>query len=81
VSEQQQNMKMTTAEHITTNSYQHSQAPVAHACNPSYSGGRDQEDLGSKPAQENSSRAETLARGKKKKKRQQKKGSRRRECG
>jgi hypothetical protein len=29
---------------------------VAHACNPSYSGGRDQEDHGSKPAQENSSR-------------------------
>jgi hypothetical protein len=26
-----------------------SQAWVAHACNPSYSGGRDQEDLGSKP--------------------------------
>jgi hypothetical protein len=23
---------------------------VTHACNPSYSGGRDQEDLGSKPA-------------------------------
>jgi hypothetical protein len=29
---------------------------VAHACNPSYSGGRDQEDLSSKPAQVNSSR-------------------------
>jgi hypothetical protein len=26
------------------------QALVAHACNPSYSGGRDQEDLSSKPA-------------------------------
>jgi hypothetical protein len=25
------------------------QAPVAHACNPGYSGGRDQEDRGSKP--------------------------------
>jgi hypothetical protein len=25
--------------------------PVAHACNPSYSGGRNQEDRGSKPAQ------------------------------
>jgi hypothetical protein len=23
--------------------------PVAHTCNPSYSGGRDQEDRGSKP--------------------------------
>jgi hypothetical protein len=30
-------------------------ALVAHACNPSYSGGRDQEDHSSKPAQENSS--------------------------
>jgi hypothetical protein len=28
---------------------------VAHACNPSYSGGRDQEDYSSKPAQANSS--------------------------
>jgi hypothetical protein len=27
---------------------------VAHACNPSYSGGRDQEDFSSKPAQANS---------------------------
>jgi hypothetical protein len=26
-----------------------------HTCNPSYSGGRDQEDRGSKPAQANSS--------------------------
>jgi hypothetical protein len=31
-------------------------APVAHACNLSYSGGRDQEDRGLKPAQANSSR-------------------------
>jgi hypothetical protein len=30
---------------------QKSWVPVAPACNPSYSGGRDQEDLGSKPAQ------------------------------
>jgi hypothetical protein len=28
---------------------------VAHICNPSYSGGRDQEDQGLKPAQANSS--------------------------
>jgi hypothetical protein len=28
---------------------------VTNACNPSYSGGRDQEDLGLKPAQANSS--------------------------
>jgi hypothetical protein len=31
-------------------------APVAHACNPSYSGGRDPEDFGSKSAQANSSK-------------------------
>jgi hypothetical protein len=30
-------------------------ALVAHACNPSYSGGRDQVDNSSKPAQANSS--------------------------
>jgi hypothetical protein len=35
-------------------------ALVAHAYNPSYSGGRDQKDLGSKPAQANSSRDPTL---------------------
>jgi hypothetical protein len=28
---------------------------MAYACNPSYSGGRDQEDHGLKPAQANSS--------------------------
>jgi hypothetical protein len=38
----------------------HSQAPVTHACNPSYSGSRDQEDWGSKPAHANSSK--TLSR-------------------
>jgi hypothetical protein len=32
-----------------------SQMPVAHACNPSYSGGRDQEDGGLKPVWEKSS--------------------------
>jgi hypothetical protein len=30
-------------------------ALVTHCCNPGYSGGRDQEDCGSKPAQANSS--------------------------
>jgi hypothetical protein len=30
------------------------QAPVAHTYNPSYSGGRDEEDQGSKPAWANS---------------------------
>jgi hypothetical protein len=33
---------------------------VAHTCNPSYSGGRDQEDHGSKPAQANSSQDPVL---------------------
>jgi hypothetical protein len=32
-----------------------SQAPVAHACNPSYLGSRDQEDLGLKSDWANSS--------------------------
>jgi hypothetical protein len=31
-----------------------SRVPVTHACNLSYSGGRDQKDLGSKPVQANS---------------------------
>jgi hypothetical protein len=31
------------------------QAPVAHTCNPNYSGGRDQKDHNLKPAQTNSS--------------------------
>jgi hypothetical protein len=31
------------------------QTPVAHTCNPSYSGGKEQEDHGSKPARANSS--------------------------
>jgi hypothetical protein len=34
----------------------HTRALVTHTCNPSYSGGRDQEDLGSRPAQANSLR-------------------------
>jgi hypothetical protein len=34
------------------------QLPVTHTCNPSYSTGRDQEDIGSRPAQGNS---ETLS--------------------
>jgi hypothetical protein len=33
---------------------------VAHACNPSYSGGRDQEDLSSKPTRVNSSMSPCL---------------------
>jgi hypothetical protein len=33
---------------------QHSQAPVTHVCNLSYSGDRDQEDHGSKPTWANS---------------------------
>jgi hypothetical protein len=34
--------------------FKFSQALVAHTCNPSYSGGGDQEDHGSKPALVNS---------------------------
>jgi hypothetical protein len=37
-----------------------SQALVVHACNPSYSGGRNQEDGGSKPVRANSLRAPIL---------------------
>jgi hypothetical protein len=33
-----------------------SQEPVAYACNPSYSGGRDQENCSLKPAQANKCR-------------------------
>jgi hypothetical protein len=33
---------------------------VAHACDPNYSGGRGQEDCGSKPARANSSPDPTL---------------------
>jgi hypothetical protein len=40
---------------FTTKLVTRSQAPVAHACNPRNSGGRDQEDHGSKPAWANSS--------------------------
>jgi hypothetical protein len=32
---------------------EHRPGVVAHACNPSYLGGRDQEDCGLKPAQAN----------------------------
>jgi hypothetical protein len=45
--------------------------PVAQACNPSYSGGRDQDDHGSKPAQTTSSQDPIL---KEKKKSQKKVG-------
>jgi hypothetical protein len=41
--------------HVAVRKSQCSQVPVADACNPSYPGGRDQEDHGSKPAQANSS--------------------------
>jgi hypothetical protein len=40
---------------MSANIYLEGQAPVTHACNPSYSGGRDQEDRSSKPAWANSS--------------------------
>jgi hypothetical protein len=41
---------------VLTSRIHTSQAPVSHACNPSYSGGRHQEDWGSRPAWENSLR-------------------------
>jgi hypothetical protein len=51
--------------------------PVAHACNASYSGGRGQEDYGSKPAQANSLRdhisKKSLTQKKKKHKKRKKK--------
>jgi hypothetical protein len=39
----------------STSKTKYSQAPVAHTYNPGYSGGRDQEDHGAKPAQANGS--------------------------
>jgi hypothetical protein len=40
---------------LSIETIKHLQALLAHACNPSYSGGSDQEDLSStKPAQANS---------------------------
>jgi hypothetical protein len=50
---------------------EHSQSLVAHACNPIYSGGSDQEDHGTKPAKANSLRGPI---SKKEKKPSQKKG-------
>jgi hypothetical protein len=41
---------------ILESNINHSWELVVHSCNPSYSGGRDQEDLCSKPAWANSSR-------------------------
>jgi hypothetical protein len=40
------------AQDYTTNKTEPTRAPVAHACNPSYSGGRDQENHSSKPAKQ-----------------------------
>jgi hypothetical protein len=40
---------------LTYKKYSRSWAPVAHSCNPSYPGGRDQEDPGLRPAWTNSS--------------------------
>jgi hypothetical protein len=48
--------KTTLGFHFTPVRITISQAPVAHACNSSYSGGRDQEDRGLKPARANSLR-------------------------
>jgi hypothetical protein len=35
---------------VTDDFLKNGQQPMAHACNPSYSGGRDQEDCSLKPA-------------------------------
>jgi hypothetical protein len=44
------------------------QVLVAHTCNPSYSGGRDQEDQGSKPARSNSLQEDPISKKKTKNK-------------
>jgi hypothetical protein len=53
--------------------FKSSRALVAHAYNSSYLGGRDQEDLGSRPGWANSSR-DPISKKKKKKKNKTKKG-------
>jgi hypothetical protein len=50
------------------------QAATALACNPSYSGGREQEDHGSKPAQANNSQDYISKKKKTKQKTHHKKG-------
>jgi hypothetical protein len=40
---------MPVSKNLTIKKYTESWVPVAHACNPRYSGGRDQEDSSSKP--------------------------------
>jgi hypothetical protein len=47
---------------------------VAHACNTSYSGSRDQEDCGLKPSWETLSQKKTKHKNQKKKKKNHKKG-------
>jgi hypothetical protein len=42
--------KRRKSEGIRFRKKENGRAPVAHACHPSYSGGREQEDHGSKPA-------------------------------
>jgi hypothetical protein len=48
---------------------------MAYTCNPSYSGGRDQEDCGSKPAWANNLRDTILKKTHHKKKKKKKKPS------
>jgi hypothetical protein len=52
-----ENQLLTSAYHLKKKKKKkrYHQAPVAHAYNPSYSGGRDQEDCSLKPVQANSS--------------------------
>jgi hypothetical protein len=49
-------MKRTNAKNRVIKTTYSGWALVAHSCNPSYSGGRDREDHGSKPAHVNSLR-------------------------
>jgi hypothetical protein len=56
-----QNSKLETLRSfLTATKTMKSRVPVAHTCNPSHSGGRDQEDCGSKPAHANSLQDPTL---------------------
>jgi hypothetical protein len=48
-------LKVLSSSPGTAKKKERSQGPVSHACNPGYSGGRDQEDQVLKPAQANRS--------------------------
>jgi hypothetical protein len=54
--EEQHFLHLTKAHNYPCQKEQPPWALVAQTCNPGYSGGRDQEDCGSNPAQANSSK-------------------------